>query len=44
MEVAIEFGGSIATTLAGHVIAGGVVSTTFTVRFAVAGLTPSVAE
>ena len=43
-EVAVEFGGKVTVMLLGQVMTGGVVSTTFTVRFAVAELVPSVAE
>ena len=43
-EVADEFGGKVTVMLLGHEMTGAVVSTTFTVRVAVAEFVPSVAE
>src|ERR1041384_1641995 len=44
VEVAVEFGGKVTVMLLGQEITGAVVSTTFTVRVAIAVYRPSVAE
>ncbi len=43
-DVAVEFGGKVSVMLPGQEMTGPVVSTTFTVRVAIAEFVPSVAE